>query len=141
MIDIFRSELLAAAGFEHHGFTARTGGVSTGPYESLNLAYDVGDDDAAVAENLTRLRAALGVDAPLLRVRQVHGNRVARAGELLAAGAGDWAAAPAVEADAITVVCADGRFKITRVQPADGKKVDAGAWAASANIAVKARFA
>ena len=46
----------------------------------------------------------------------------------------------AVEADAITVVCADGRFKITRVQPADGKKVDAGAWAASANIAVKARF-
>jgi len=47
----------------------------------------------------------------------------------------------AVEADGITVVCADGRFKITRVQPADGKKVDAGAWAASANVAVKARFA
>ena len=28
----------------------------------------------------------------------------------------------AVEADGITVVCADGRFKVTRVQPADGKK-------------------
>jgi len=47
----------------------------------------------------------------------------------------------AVEADGITVVCADGRFKITRVQPAEGKKVDAGAWAASANVTVKARFA
>ena len=47
----------------------------------------------------------------------------------------------AVEADSITVVCADGRFKITRVQPADGKKVDAGEWAKSASVAVKARLA
>ena len=31
----------------------------------------------------------------------------------------------AVESDGFTVVCADGRFKITRVQPADGKKIDA----------------
>jgi len=46
-----------------------------------------------------------------------------------------------VGADGITVVCADGRFKITRVQPADGKKVDAGEWAKAANVAVKARFA
>jgi methionyl-tRNA formyltransferase len=46
----------------------------------------------------------------------------------------------AVEADGFTVVCADGRFKITRVQPADGKKIDAGEWAKSANIAAKARF-
>ena len=35
----------------------------------------------------------------------------------------------AVEADGFTVVCADGRFKVTRVQPADGKKVGAGEWA------------
>ncbi len=35
----------------------------------------------------------------------------------------------AVEADGFTVVCADGRFKVTRVQPADGKKIDAGEWA------------
>jgi methionyl-tRNA formyltransferase len=46
----------------------------------------------------------------------------------------------AVEADGFTVVCADGRFKVTRVQPADGKKVDAGEWAKSANIQIKARF-
>ena len=40
----------------------------------------------------------------------------------------------AVEDDGITVVCADGRFNISRVQPADGKKMDAGEWAKAANV-------
>jgi methionyl-tRNA formyltransferase len=47
----------------------------------------------------------------------------------------------AVEADGFTVVCADGRFKVTRVQPADGKKIDAGEFAAIATLAVGAKFA
>src|ERR1700742_177765 len=46
----------------------------------------------------------------------------------------------AIEADGFTVVCADGRFKITRVQPADGKKIEAGEWAKSAIVQPKARF-
>jgi methionyl-tRNA formyltransferase len=46
----------------------------------------------------------------------------------------------AVEADGFTVVCADGRFKVTRVQPADGKKIEAGEWAKSVNLQPKARF-
>jgi methionyl-tRNA formyltransferase len=46
----------------------------------------------------------------------------------------------AVESDGITVVCADGRFKISRVQPADGKKMDAGEWAAGAKIEKGAKF-
>jgi len=46
----------------------------------------------------------------------------------------------AVESDGFTVVCADGRFKITRVQPADGKKIDAGEWAASAKLATGAKL-
>src|SRR5471030_26693 len=46
----------------------------------------------------------------------------------------------AVEADGFTVVCADGRFKITRVQPTDGKKIEAGEWAASAKLATGTRF-
>ena len=37
----------------------------------------------------------------------------------------------AVEGDGFTVVCADGRFKVTRVQPADGKKIEAGEWVKS----------
>src|SRR5438132_2772195 len=46
----------------------------------------------------------------------------------------------AVEPDGFTVVCADGRFKVSRVQPADGKKLEAGEWAKSVDLAVKARF-
>src|SRR6201988_910096 len=40
----------------------------------------------------------------------------------------------AVEADGITVVCAGGRFKVTRVQPDGGKKIEAAEWAKSAGI-------
>ena len=40
-----------------------------------------------------------------------------------------------VAADGFTVVCADGRFKVTRVQPEGGKKIDAGEWAKGANLA------
>ena len=46
----------------------------------------------------------------------------------------------AVEADGITVVCADGRFKVTRVQPDGAKKIEAGEWAKSANVTVGAKF-
>src|SRR5947209_4136646 len=45
----------------------------------------------------------------------------------------------AVDADGITVVCADGRFKVTRLQ-ADGPKVGAGEWAKGANIEKGAKF-
>ncbi len=46
----------------------------------------------------------------------------------------------AVEADGFTVVCADGRIKVTRVKPADGGKVGAGEYAAAAKLAAGARF-
>src|SRR5712671_3960633 len=45
----------------------------------------------------------------------------------------------AVDADSVTVVCADGRFKVTRVQ-ADGPKLGAGEWAKAANAAAGAKF-
>jgi len=43
--------------------TTRAGGVSTGPYASLNLGAHVGDDPAAVRQNRDRVAAALGVAA------------------------------------------------------------------------------
>src|SRR5258705_1254705 len=46
----------------------------------------------------------------------------------------------AIEADGFTVVCADGRFKVTRVQPADGKKIDAAEFISAAKLAAGARF-
>jgi methionyl-tRNA formyltransferase len=45
----------------------------------------------------------------------------------------------AVDADSFTVVCADGRFKVTRVQ-ADGPKVGAGEFAAATQLATGTRL-
>ncbi len=89
-------ELLRAEGLGDdrivHAFTTRTGGVSTGPYESLNLSWSRGDDTDCVAENRRRLRQALG-DAPLVFANQTHGDAVIRVDhrphERWAAGDGD----------------------------------------------------
>lgn len=70
-------------------FTLRDGGVSTGPYASLNLGPYTDDDPAAVAEN--RRRAAARAGAELVGVRQVHGTRVTEGSD------------PASEADGVVV--------------------------------------
>jgi YfiH family protein len=58
--------------------STRTGGVSFPPYNTLNLAYHVGDAPGAVAENRRRLCGALGIDLDSLFVaQQVHGDRIA----------------------------------------------------------------
>ena len=69
------SRLLSAAGVTH-GFSVRTGGVSAGPFSSLNLDGSVGDDEAAVRENHERLRQAAGVGGTIVMAHQVHGDRV-----------------------------------------------------------------
>jgi YfiH family protein len=84
---IIQSPLLS--GFPH-GFTTRSGGASSGPFESLNLGGQVGDDPACVAENWSRLERETGLR--FARVRQVHGARAIRA---------DAATAPVDEADAV----------------------------------------
>lgn len=57
--------------------TTRDGGVSLGPYASLNLGDHVGDDPAHVAENRARLRRELELPAEPLWLTQVHGTAVA----------------------------------------------------------------
>jgi YfiH family protein len=79
--------------------TTRTGGVSVGPYATLNLSAHVGDTPVAVAQNRRRLRAVLPSEP--LWLTQVHGCRVVDAAT----------ATPGIEADAATarkkgVVCA-----------------------------------
>lgn len=54
-------------------FTLRTGGVSTGPYASLNIGAHVGDAAAAVNENRRRVCAHLALAAQPAWVEQVHG--------------------------------------------------------------------
>lgn len=66
------------------GCTTRTGGVSEGPYQSLNIGGHVGDDPAAVAENRRRFVAACELPNEPCWLNQVHGTHV-----VIDPGAGD----------------------------------------------------
>jgi len=58
-------------------FTTRLGGVSTAPYDSLNLGVLTDDDRDPVIENRARLAAALGIEGERVRMGlQVHGSRI-----------------------------------------------------------------
>lgn len=59
-------------------FTTRLGGVSRGPFESLNLGVLTDDDREAVVENRVRLADAIGIDGRRVAMgRQVHGSELA----------------------------------------------------------------
>lgn len=61
-------------------FSTRSGGVSDGPYSSLNVGALTADDPEAVVENRRRLCAAIGADpARATMARQQHGAHVAQA--------------------------------------------------------------
>jgi polyphenol oxidase len=109
------SRLLAAQGVVH-GFSIRSGGISSGPYASLNLSRAVGDDPQAVDENLRRLARAAGLagaDA-FASAHQVHGDRVVGAlrggvreifsASTSAQASGEEPAGDAVRADAIVAL-------------------------------------
>jgi polyphenol oxidase len=56
-------------------FSTRQGGVSEGPYESLNLGILTADDPARVTENRRRAAAQAGVDSERVAMGwQVHGT-------------------------------------------------------------------
>ena len=74
--DFLQSDLFRGAGFSHAFFT-RCGGVSAGPFESLNFSISVGDSPRNVEENLERAARALGVERDRLYfASQVHGTTV-----------------------------------------------------------------
>lgn len=84
--------------------TTRAGGVSQGPYASMNLGTHVGDDPQAVQTNRARLQAALGQSTPGARpvfLSQVHGTGVAA----LTASTPDNTQADACVATDAGVVC------------------------------------
>ena len=95
-----------------HGFFTRRGGVSQGPYASLNASLSGGDDVALVMRNRALVAAALGA-APeqLVGVRQVHGIDVVTVTAPWLAGQGPDAdalvtAAPGIALGVITADCA-----------------------------------
>ena len=56
--------------------TTRLGGVSQGPFASLNLGDHVGDDPRAVRRNRERVAQTLHLPSSPLWLRQVHGTDV-----------------------------------------------------------------
>lgn len=58
-----------------HGFTTREGGVSQGPYASLNLSSSTGDHPEHVRENQRRVLEHFG-HPPVAALDQVHGSVV-----------------------------------------------------------------
>jgi YfiH family protein len=61
-----------------HCVTTRTGGVSCGPYASLNLGYSTDDDEDVVAANRDIVSAEMGIDPGNLAVAFLrHGTDVA----------------------------------------------------------------
>jgi len=86
--------------------TTRAGGVSLGPYASLNLGDHVGDVPAAVAENRARLQRALQGARPVF-LNQVHGTGLIELQPSSAHGAAADACATTHPLTACTVMVAD----------------------------------
>jgi polyphenol oxidase len=112
MAEALTADLLPAP----HGFFTRRGGVSEGPYASLNCSLSSQDDRAAVLENRARVARSLGTEPNrLLGLTQVHGIHVVTATEAWAAGQGEKADAmvtdrPGLALGIITADCAPVLF-------------------------------
>lgn len=76
-VAVYQSELLTNSETVVHAVSTRQGGVSGGPWHSLNLAAHVGDVVEDVVENRRRFCLGLGIDPnTLVTAKQVHGDRV-----------------------------------------------------------------
>lgn len=76
-LDVYTDESLFEICGVRIAFTTRQGGVSAGPYASLNLGSHVDDDLALVEKNRKIVLSSLSCgDAPLIVPKQVHGDRV-----------------------------------------------------------------
>lgn len=77
-LPVLTSPLLSQAGFSH-GFFTRRGGVSSGPFDSLNFTEVGGDSEENIQKNLNLVAQALRVQAEQIYfLTQVHGVAVRR---------------------------------------------------------------
>ncbi|MFH0831157.1 MAG: peptidoglycan editing factor PgeF [Parcubacteria group bacterium] len=86
MLELLRFTNLGRIPEVEHFVSTRRGGVSTGPFASLNLSFTVGDSQTNVEENRRRLAKALGnkLSDLIFPLRQLHGVgvwQVRQAGE------------------------------------------------------------
>ena len=81
-LPLLRPSIFSGAPGVVAAFSTRAGGVSHPPFDTLNVGYTTGDDEAAVRENRRRLLEAVGFgENALATVGQVHGTDVARVTE------------------------------------------------------------
>jgi polyphenol oxidase len=104
-----------------HGFFTRRGGVSAGPYASLNCSLSSRDSRDAVLQNRTRAARAIDADpAGLVGLTQVHGAEVIRV-------TAPWAAGEGPRADAMVTDRSDIALGIITADCAPILFADAGA--------------
>lgn len=70
-------EAIAAMDLATHAFCTRLGGVSEGPFSSLNTGFRAGDREEDVHRNLTLIAESFSIPANrLVLMGQVHGDRI-----------------------------------------------------------------
>ncbi len=87
------TRLTARALSSPHGFLGRTGGISTGIFDSLNVGLGSSDDCEAVLENRRRAVESVATGRRLVTLHQVH--------SAIAVEAGNWGDDARPEADAL----------------------------------------
>ena len=113
------------------GFTSRSGGYSSAPFDTLNLGLGVGDDPSTVARN----RAVLDdwVGAPVAYATQVHGIRVVTLSEHADVGEADAIVSTSPDvgvavlvADCVPVLLADAAAGVVAVAHAGRRGLASG---------------
>lgn len=87
--------------------TLRTGGISSGVFDSLNLAAHVGDRLESVAGNRARLKAEFGLPAEPLWLNQNHGVTTVHADDATPTPSADasWTARKGIVCAVMTADC------------------------------------
>ncbi len=76
-IEYLEAEAITALDFVTHAFCTRLGGVSEGPFSSLNTSFSVADREDNVRRNLSLIADSFSIPASrLVLMGQVHGDRV-----------------------------------------------------------------
>jgi len=83
-------------------FTTRLGGVSTGYYSSMNLAYTNGDDEENVDDNYKIIAPVIGTDTGhIIRSHQTHTTNVQRVDESMILDDGERPPRPFLDTDGL----------------------------------------
>jgi len=76
-IQYLEAEAISALDFVTHAFCTRLGGISEGPFSTLNTGFLVGDREEDVRRNLALIGKAFAIPAErLVLMGQVHGDRI-----------------------------------------------------------------